>query len=254
MLINIADITATVSPIGVSILSYGGNVTLSCDITTEYDSNDLQYEWTFNNEPIRNFTYSTFEADSMLIIDYTDSSSPLMGGQYQCIGTNVAENVVGISNVVLIAFAPLIIQHPVNVFTSENETEYFYCNAVGFPTPEITWRRVNTSKVIIDMFMLDVYSTTLPENSIVDYINATEIASIFTINQINHDDYGYYVCLATLNDSSISAIGNFSLDNDDPSKTDNNTNYEISNTATLFGKLLIIEHLYNQLLMTFLIM
>ena len=236
-LITIGDITSTVLSNGVNVLSYGENTTLTCVVTTNYDLNEIEFEWTFNNISIRTFNYSTFDTDSMLSIDYQNSSSPsLSGGLYQCVAELSEDNITAKSNVVTIAYAPFIILQPISIYTNAtnvNETVSFNCVAVGYPTPEITWHRVSTITPIIDMLSLDLYSISLPLNSSSDhYFTLNETMSLLSIDPVNHGDFGYYICVATLNDS---LIDDCCLNDDDQ---DNTTYYEISNTATLFGKLL----------------
>ena len=225
-------IIPSVSPGGITVLQYRENVSLQCDVVTEYDLDELEFEWIFENNSISTFTYSSYDINSTLFIEYQKLSSVDKSGSYYCIARNVGENVIGKSNVVLVAFAPVITMNPANASVTANMKIYFNCTAVGFPIPRIEWYQVASTNNIRNLRNLIPYSR---GSNNVQYSNNNEVLSSLVIDRVQHEDYGYYYCVASLNDSSIVTVTDCQECNGGNFEANNNTYNEISIAATLFG-------------------
>ena len=233
-LIRIATIDSTVSPVGFIVLSYRENVTLECDVETYYDLNDLQFEWKLNNNTISTFTYSDNGDIFTWTVDYNDHSSTEYAGHYQCIARNIDEGIIGKSNIVLVSFAPIVTTDAVDFFVSAGNSASFNCTAIGYPVPDILWYRVTNSSTITDIDSLNATTVAFPDDIIINeyYITSTTTSSYFYINNVSPHDYGYYTCVARFDDYAIvSSPECLELVAGD------GVYYDISETATLFGKL-----------------
>ena len=232
----LATITVDVEPSGITILSPGENVTLACSVYTYYNLDELEFEWTLNNQSLNTFSYSNFSVDSQLSIDYSDLSSVTMGGLYRCIARNAGENIVGKSNTVLVSFAPQITTNPFDIFSTVSSRVYFNCTAVGYPTPEIVWYRIanNTNHQTIEN--LKRQSVRLPSSAVTEtvFLSTTTESSSLVVDSVQYPDYGYYSCVAFLKDDALTSLLDCCLE--ESSGMPDYSSYQISNTATLHGK------------------
>lgn len=228
-------ITSTVVPSGLSVIQYKEDVTLKCDVYSDYELDDLTYEWTLNNNSILNFQYSSFPTNSSLFIQYADSSSVTKGGLYQCIATHTGDQVVGKSNVVLVAFVPILTETPSNTTVTAGSEVTLNCSASGYPTPEIEWYRLTESKGITQVDDLYQYTSVLPDSVTIVTADESEtiIVSTMTITTVDHQDYGYYLCVANTSNTSISSLYG---------EIQTNTSFhDISETITIHGKFTLIH-------------
>ena len=206
----------------IAILQYGESYSLNCTINgSTVSTTSVQVSWYRNGMIIDTVI-------PILTIDYTSPESVNDGGSYKCIVNGDDESSTGESESVLIVMSSHIIQDPSNVQTLANRSIQFTCNATGYPLPTIEWRRVSIDNNFTSLQALENVTVDLPNNitnNSISSVNMTEIYSVLTLQSVNYDDFGYYLCIATLsldvllNDSNITLMDCSS----------------ISSTATLAG-------------------
>ena len=188
-------------PLEAVVISLDENVTLDCTL-----SMSASYSWTRGGKSISHST-------AMLTVEYRDSASPVMaGGDYVCtamIGSNT------VTNNFYVGLAPYIITVPSDQQTMINDTVTFNCDAVGFPTPNITWKRVP------DTLMLP--------GTISDEIPSHIIMSTLNISSVAGTDYGDYECIA-----SISDFTSVNVDVSDLNATDDTAIAALSGRASIY--------------------
>ena len=179
------------------VISLGENVTLECM------SGNYTYSWTREDEDLVD------EDTSMLTVEYSDEESPYMaGGDYVCMVMDTDSMNIRANFSYYVGLAPYITDPPLDQQAMINDAVVFNCNAVGFPTPNITWERVS------DTLMLPgTISDEIP-------INASHIImSTLTISSVAGTDYGDYECIASISDftsadvnvSDLNAIDNTAI-------------------------------------------
>ncbi|XP_055488832.1 tyrosine-protein kinase transmembrane receptor ROR2-like isoform X2 [Leucoraja erinacea] len=142
-----------------------------------------------NQEP-RKSTISRKEYGSRLRIVKLDKSDT---GYYQCVASNGNGTVkaTGQLNVMLGYFLKFLM--PVNnISTVEGQTANLHCRVAGYPVPNIKWLK-NDSLVLQE------------ERRIT--IRKTEYGSRLRIQDLNRADTGFYQCVASNNNNTISATG-----------------------------------------------
>ena len=226
-------LTVNVSPPGITSLTFGEEVQLSCTSTSNIqldESLPTEFTWTLNNDVLN-------ETSSILTVQYDNVESVNKGGYYQCFASYNDTLLTGSSNLILLIFAPYITTHPVSVSVNVNETIELSCTATGYPAPIIEWYRVESNTVFSDYDAVLYYSIELPDVS--DYNDTTSDATItnatLIISPIDYIDYGYYLCVATLlNDSIVFVKSCCSGNATEVFSLDENL-YHISNTSTVSG-------------------
>lgn len=140
-----------------------------------------KYNWTHESGSLSN-------TGANITVTYANESSPeTVGGDYTCIADGLVERSFQVS------LAPHITSPPTDVHTVVGNDVVFNCEAVGFPTPNITW--------IYD-------GTTL--NSTFNKTNS-KIYSTLTISGISADNYGDYVCVTNTTSITATLIGMYKL-------------------------------------------
>ena len=179
----------------IAILQYGESYSLNCTINgSTVSTTSVQVSWYRNGMIIDTET-------PILTIDYTSPESVNDGGSYKCVVNGDDESSTGESESVLIVMSPHIIQQPSNVQTLANHSIQFICNATGYPLPTIEWKRVDIVNNFTSLQALENVTVDLPNNitnNSISSVNMTEIYSVLTLHSVNYDDFGYYLCIATL--------------------------------------------------------
>ena len=185
------------------VISLGENVLLDCTLSML-----ATYSWTHEGVSIGH-------SMATLTVEYRNSASPgMVGGDYVCMATDGSNTV---TNNFYVGLAPYIITTPSDKKAMIYDTVVFYCDAVGFPTPNITWDHVS------DTLMLPAAGT------ISDVIPSDAnhvLMSTLNISSVAGTDYGDYECIASISDF-VSANVNIS---------DLNATNDIA-TATLSGRI-----------------
>ena len=120
--------TVSVTP-NYTIAEVGDNVTFTC--SAQGGPNNI-FRWEHNN------SFLTFESATITIENVTVAD----GGDYMCTVSNAA----GVDNATATLFIrPRITTLPVDIQTDNDSVVEFICEAEGFPTPNITWERVETA-------------------------------------------------------------------------------------------------------------
>ena len=148
------------------------NVTFTC--SAQGGPNNI-FQWQHNNLSI-DFTTASITIANITISD---------GGDYTCIVSNVAgsENETALLNIL-----PRITTPPVNIETTNGSLVKFFCEAEGFPAPNITFQRENASN---PNATLQLSSTVERDNA-----NNTVIATL-TFSPVTFGDEGNYTCIAS---------------------------------------------------------
>ena len=217
--------TVSIQPSNFSVIEYGMSLNLTCNISF---SGDVNYTWSLNDTFIPN------ESRSYYTISYTDQDSVKLGGTYQCYAHTSDVSVYGSSPKVLVLFAPHVIEHPSSVAVSNNDTVEFTCTAIGYPTPTIEWKRVMSSNVA-NLTALQNMENELPMNTNnVSITGTNNETSTLTIDPVQYEDYGYYLCMATLSSSDIVFVSDC-CNPVNINTSDINSYTTLSSVATLTG-------------------
>ena len=177
-------------PSTATVLTLGDSITLSCVVNHNIsDPNDLLYDW------LRNYDVLILNRSSSLTLYYSDYSSVGQGGNYTCVPYNAVYAIHGFSPQVPVLFSPSFSEQPDSVISKVNDSIELSCTAFGYPVPVIEWKRVNslnTSDYINNIIEL-------PENAYNDTVAGTNnITSTLIIDDIQYEDFGYYLCVAKL--------------------------------------------------------
>ena len=206
----------------VVFLKYGDSYNLTC-ASLSVSSLSVQIFW-YKDDELINDTET-----QILTIDYTSPESVSNGGSYKCVAQGTLGSSIGESNSVLIIFTPHIVQTPSNVQTRVNRQIQFICNATGYPLPSIEWRRISVENDLTTSEEIDNVAVDLPYRVTNDSsINMNEVSSVLTLLSVDYDDFGYYVCIATLTSDDVYVLFN----NSNVTLMDY---HAVSSTATLTG-------------------
>ena len=206
----------------VVFLKYGDSYNLTC-ASLSVSSLSVQIFWYKDDELINDTETQT------LTIDYTSPESVSNGGSYKCVAQGTLGSSIGESNSVLIIFSPHIVRTPSNVQTRVNRQIQFICNATGYPLPSIEWKRISVENDLTTSEEIDNVAVDLPYRVTNDSsINMNEVSSVLTLLSVDYDDFGYYVCIATLTSDDVYVLFN----NSNVTLMDY---HAISSTATLTG-------------------
>ena len=190
----------------------------------------MYYTWKFNNDVINH-------TSSSLTISYYSPDSIEQGGVYQCCAQSLDMILTGTSPKILIAFAPLITEEPASVFAMYNDSVEFTCTATGHPTPVIEWYRLSVETNVSTLKDVNEFSIELPSSAFIEktITNTTE-TSVLIIDPVDYDDFGYYVCVASLSsDTFVYARDCCDSDTESGSGEAIETVYAISNISQLSG-------------------
>ena len=212
----------------VNVLDFGDSINLTCSINEGINPDMVFYTWTLNGK-IMNHTLP------FININYDHYSSTNQGGEYQCFVYNSDSSASRISPKVVVAFAPVLVNEPMSVKAVVNDTVDFSCTAFGYPTPTIQWRRINNTEDVSSLEDIDDLSVDLPLNSYnISYSGYVNETSTLMIYPVDYQDFGYYICIATLSSSDIVVATDCCSSNDSSNSTLKDYN-AISNIATLTG-------------------
>ena len=185
-------------PSTATVLTLGDSITLSCVVNHNISNpNDLLYAWYFNNDVL------VVNGSSSLTLHYSDYSSVNQGAYYACFAYNDAFVFVihGMSPHAPVLFSPSFSEQPNSIISKVNDSIELSCTAFGYPVPVIEWKRVNslnTSDYINNIIEL-------PENAYNDTVAGTNnITSTLIIDDIQYEDFGYYLCVATMSSTELS--------------------------------------------------
>ena len=167
-----------------------------CNATVTIDLDDeLLYTWTFNDEIFN-------ETSSGITITYDSAESVQQGGVYHCVAKDTADILEGKSNQILVAFAPIITVQPESVLAIPGDVAELNCNATGHPLPDIEWHKLSMNTNVSSFQQLESFSIRLVQNDTMFIDNYTS-SSTFLVDSVAHADYGYYVCVAILDQMSL---------------------------------------------------
>ena len=202
-------------------------VNISCSASIGIDINDLYYTWTFNDVPLNVTT-------SWLVVEYNSANAVEQGGNYQCLVTTKDLIFTGSSQYLLLLFAPYFIEHPQTVLTIDNSTAEFSCSAVGHPAPIIVWYRIESNDNITNLDAIMEASLLLPFPSFIETnINDAMNTGILYIDPVTYNDFGYYLCVATLDNETVLYVRDC-CGTDEPNQPINTVSYStLSNLTTL---------------------
>ena len=195
-------LSVSIDPSNTSVISFGESLTLSC-VVNHNTSNiiGLSYEWPLSNTPVGN--------NSFITLNYSDYSLVSQGGLYRCSAYfydyhsyyMYFTGLRGYSNRVSVLFSPSFSEQPDSVTSKVNDSVELSCTAFGYPVPVIEWKRVNSLNT--SDFINNIIE--LPENSYNDTVAGTNnITSTLIIDDIQYNDFGYYLCVATMSSSELS--------------------------------------------------
>ena len=224
----VGQLNITLTPSGISVIEYGDTINISCASNSNIEVDEVIYSWTFN-ENVTNIN------SSVLTIEYNSAESVTQGGLYQCFTHALGMILTATSNRILIAFAPAIISSPEFSFSDHNDSVTLNCTAVGHPLPTVEWYRLESNITIEDFDSLYNYTIELPKSSfITNFTDSFEITSSLNIDPVNYNDYGYYVCVARVDNESLVLVQDC-CSNEQSISTDIGKYYEISDTSILTG-------------------
>ena len=198
-------LSVSITPANASLVAVGGSLTLSCIVNHNISNMSvLSYEWFLSNRLISN--------NSNIILNYTNDSSVSQGGNYRCSAYYINNkgaygywyftDLRGYSPRVPVLFSPSFSEEPGSIKTKVNDLIELSCTASGYPIPVIEWKRItaNSSQNIFNN------TVELPRNTDNDTTDAgaNNITSTLIIHNIQYDDFGYYLCVATLSSSELS--------------------------------------------------
>ena len=228
----IGQLTVTLLPTDVSVLKFGEELDIFCNISSNLDLDEFQYSWTFDDEVIN-------ETSSVITIKYNSAESVEQGGVYQCYGSDTSLIFSGTSNRILVAFAPFILVQPMGLLTAAGDTAEFTCTATGHPVPEIEWHKVIRDTNITSFDDVLLYSEGIVFNE-TDYLDNVTSTSTFIIDSIENSDFGYYVCVASQTENSLIFAQDCCSDNVTEVQSVP-AQYNVSTIATLSGNLVVNE-------------
>ena len=221
----------------VAVVKYDTILNLTCSATSNIELDGFEYSWIFNDE------YIVSNA-SFIVIRYYSIESLSQGGVYQCVMSTRDAVITGASQFLTVVFAPLITEGPQSMSTTNGSYVEFNCTAAGYPAPILEWYRVSSYNVsTIQDIMSSAVELPYSAENITITVNSTISYSILTIDPVYYNDYGYYICVATLPVDSIMFLYDCCSggDNSDSISVDE---YDISSTV-LSGLLIIFIDLAN---------
>ena len=161
--------TIQVDPV-VQTAKTGTVITFNC--SAEGGPNNTYY-WTHDNCGINNLSrLDILSEKSTLTLESINGTD---GGLYTCIVINEAG--YGNSTVTLYVL-PEITTQPMDQFVDPGDTIVLTCIADSFPAPTYQWQRMNTTTEEFEDL-------------------SRETATIYTINDVEHEDFGIYRCVVT---------------------------------------------------------
>ena len=223
------QLSVNLMPNGVTVVEFGESLNISCTSTSNIETESVYFTWTFNGEIIN-------DTSPVITLMYDSGDSVELAGIYQCFAATKDVLVSGTSNSILVVFAPAIIEHPSSVSVSENGSVELFCEASGYPSPVIEWYRVEDNNNTSTFERVLSYSIELPDSA---YNETTESSrstnSTLIIDNIQYDDNGYYLCVATLVNDSIEFTGSCCGQNSNVDSNNVDSIHIVSTTSTLSG-------------------
>lgn len=212
------------------LLNLGDTLNLTCVYSMNFMDNDtLFFIFQLDGELVQNST------DDTLVISYLNQSSVSQGGSYFC---SVDDGVMRIdaSNSTMVLFSPIIVEHPVDIYTTTSNDVVFNCTAAGFPAPDIQWYRLMDNidlSTVNNINDVPGLAQTLPTNALIRFYNTSDVSIIessLIIQNVMFGDFGTYVCLASLREDSLVEDSSFV-----------NISFAFSNFSTLTGEVFNIH-------------
>ena len=223
-----------IQPSGVAVLELADTIELTC--MTNDDINVVAYIFY-----LEDIIVQSSATDQTLMIQYNNQTSIFFGGTYDCEVLDSMNGMFRSDRKIFIAFAPIITQQPVPIYTVTGESVEFNCTATGLPIPTIRWIRLRPDydvDMLKDKSLLFGLDNNLPTNSTINCYDeySNSIMFILTIEYVSSEDFGDYICVAVLESEAvmnpndgISGSGSGSgRDSYDP-------NIAVSNITTLTG-------------------
>lgn len=196
-------------PSEATVISFGEMVTLDCTL-----SGATSYSW------IREGGSPLGDVTATLSVEYSNSASPgIVGGDYQC----VANNGMAVTNYYYVGLAPYISVPLSDLQVMIGNEAVFNCDAVGLPTPSITWERVPDT-----LTLSGTISNEIPNDA-----TYTRMSTL-TISSVVGSDYGDYICIASIDEYTTNGAD---LDLEDAVTALNTANDTDIMNATLSGTL-----------------
>ena len=174
-------------------------LTLNCVV----DSSDIvSYEWRLNDVTVQNDTSPN------ITISYIDASSVDQGGVYHCTVYDSVNKADSTTNQVFVAFAPLITTSPQSIDVTRGDQVELSCNVTSFPVSTIKWAKLPSGFIVDNITDLNDLSRYLdPPNTVITINNTTNSdtfnSSILVIESVLGSDFGYYVCIGTLDNDTL---------------------------------------------------
>ena len=209
---------------------------------TNDDSNVITYSFYLDEDIVQSSA-----TDQTLTIQYNNQTSTIFGGTYDC---EVLDSMYGTFQSdlkIFIGFAPIITHQPAPLYTVTGDSVEFSCTATGLPIPAIRWIRLSPEDYVDVLEAMDLLvdlDDNLPTNSTTDcYEYSNGISSVLTIEYVDAEDFGDYICVALLeseavmnpNDGMSGSGSGFRNGSGDLSLQINITYTAISNITTLTG-------------------
>ena len=225
-------LTVNLQPIGITTLSFGDTINITCSSGSNVDLGDINYTWTQDGRGLNDTT-------TQLILTYNSKISAKKGGIYQCYAFSSDAIVSGSSSTILIVFAPFITTHPSFLTVVEqNDTLNLTCIASGSPPPVIEWYRVQYDSILTTYVDVLVESMDLPSSSYNDTVSSSYYTqSSLIIDSVDYEDYGYYVCTAIVFNDSFAFVSTCCNNGIDETYVLGGDLYDISNVSTVSGSL-----------------
>ena len=188
-----------ITPNDTQVLEYGDNITLSCSL--QPNEANVSYSWGVTEDP-------DFEDNNQtLTISYEDPADTMEGGGYFCNVTNQDGRTVPSDLTVYIFFGPSFISEPSPTLADIGDNVTLSCNATGFPAPNISWVRLPSNdlneSMILDLYDYDELEIVEDTTILFSTDSDTDSSSVLTFDSIEHDDFGYYACIAMQSNDSL---------------------------------------------------
>ena len=119
---------------------------------------------------------SPFIVQSGTTLNISSVNSTQNAGGYICVVLNEAGGTI--SSIANLYVRPEITTQPMDQFVNQGDTVMLTCIADSFPAPTYQWQRMNTTTSEFEDL-------------------SRETATTYTINDIEHEDFGIYRCVVT---------------------------------------------------------
>lgn len=208
------QLVATISPANFQVLEFGKSSNITCSASADtVSTSDFIYSWMLNDELISSQT------NNWLAVDYHTLNAVQLGGVYKCVVSSNDGKFSGQSKGLAILMAPYLIEQPENTYTRYMDSVELKCTATGHPTPVIKWYKLNSTDNFTNFSSVLENAHSLPDSSYYNNsaTNTTETSTL-VISSVEHDDFGYYICVASFDNSTVVFVQNC-CSNDDISES-----------------------------------